>query len=56
MRYENNCEDSCCRIGIYGEIVITQTNEAIVAGRAMDPIVKGMTGQVEPVTKTVGLF
>ena len=56
MSYETNCEVSCCRIGIYEKIVITQTNKPIVAGRAMDPIVKGMTGQVEPVTKTVGLF
>jgi hypothetical protein len=39
------------RIGIYEKIVLPPSSETIVAGRAMDPIVKGMTGLVEPVTK-----
>jgi hypothetical protein len=29
------------------------SSETIVAGRAMDPVVKGMTGLVEPVIKFV---
>jgi hypothetical protein len=40
-------------IDIYEKIVLPPSSETIVAGRAMDPIVKGMTDLVEPVTKFV---
>jgi hypothetical protein len=58
MRYlvlniKNNGEATCCRIGIYEKIVLPPISETIVAGRAMDPIVKGMTGIVESVNTFV---
>jgi hypothetical protein len=53
FKYKNNGEATCCMIDIYEKIVLPPSSETIVAGRAMDPIVKGMTDLVEPVTKFV---
>ena len=38
-------------IRLYWTALTWLRSDTIVAGRAMDPIVKGMTGLVEPVTK-----
>jgi hypothetical protein len=49
FKYKNNGNATCCRIGIYEKIALPPSSETIVAGRAMDPIFKGMTGQLEPI-------
>ena len=53
FKYKNKGEASCCRICIYEKTVLPPSSETIVSGRAMDPIIKGKVGLVEPTTKFV---
>ncbi|CAG2216574.1 unnamed protein product [Mytilus edulis] len=53
FKYKNAGQVSCCRISIYEKIVLPPSSETIVSGIAVDPIVRGKTGLVEPVKNFV---
>ena len=53
FKYRSSPNASCCRICIHEKIVLPPSSETIVSGRAIDPIIRGKTGLVEPVQKFV---